>query len=67
MCPMVSTHTGLIATIRGYAEELGRLGVPSERSILYGSHQRGTAHKETERDNALFSVEKSVDTARRSW
>ena len=40
---MAKTKTDLIATIRRYAEELERLGVPVERIILYGSHQRGMA------------------------
>jgi predicted nucleotidyltransferase len=52
---MVKTRTDLIATIRRYAEELERLGVPVERIILYGSHQRGAAHKDSDIDIAVFS------------
>jgi predicted nucleotidyltransferase len=52
---MVKTRTDLIATIRYYAEELERLGVSVERIILYGSHQRGTAHKDSDIDIAVFS------------
>ena len=52
---MVTTRTDLIATIRRYAEELERLGVPVERIILYGSHQRGTAHKDSDIDVAVFA------------
>ena len=52
---MAKTKTDLIATIRRYAEELERLGVPVERIILYGSHQRGMAHKDSDIDVAVFS------------
>jgi predicted nucleotidyltransferase len=52
---MVKTKTDLIAIIRRYAEELGWLGVPVERIILYGSHQRGRAHKDSDIDVAVFS------------
>jgi uncharacterized protein len=52
---MVKTKADLIATIRGYAEELERLGVPVERIILYGSYQRGVAHKDSDIDIAVFS------------
>jgi hypothetical protein len=38
---MIKTRTELISTIRHYAEGLERLGVPVERIIFYGSHQRG--------------------------
>ena len=51
---MAKTKTDLIATIRRYAEELERLGVPVERIILYGSHQRGMAHKDSDIDVAVF-------------
>jgi predicted nucleotidyltransferase len=51
---MVTTRTELIATIRRYAEELERLGVPVERIILYGSHQRGVAHKDS--DTRLWPI-----------
>jgi predicted nucleotidyltransferase len=52
---MAKTKTDLIATIRCYAEELERLGVPVERISLYGSHQRGMAHKDSDIDVAVFS------------
>jgi predicted nucleotidyltransferase len=52
---MVKTRTDLLATIRRYAEELERLGVPVERIILYGSHQRGAAHEDSDIDVAVFS------------
>ena len=52
---MVTTRTDLIATMRRYAEELERLGVPVECIILYGSHQRGTVHKDSDIDVAVFS------------
>jgi len=52
---MVKTRTDLIATIRHYAEELERLGVPVERIILYGSHQRVEAHEDSDIDLAVFS------------
>jgi predicted nucleotidyltransferase len=52
---MAQTKTDLIATIRCYAEELERLGVPVERIILYGSHHRGVAHKDSDIDIAVFS------------
>ena len=52
---MVKTRTDLIASIRHYAEELERLGVPVERIILYGSHQRGEAHEDSDIDLAVFS------------
>ena len=52
---MAKTKTDLIATIRRYAEELERLGVPVERIILYGSHQRGMAHTDSDIDVAVFS------------
>jgi predicted nucleotidyltransferase len=52
---MVKTRTDLIASIRHYAGELERLGVPVERIILYGSHQRGEAHEDSDIDLAVFS------------
>ncbi len=52
---MVKTRTDLITTIRRYADELERLGVPVERVILYGSHQRGAAHEDSDIDVAVFS------------
>jgi predicted nucleotidyltransferase len=52
---MVKTRTDLIATIRCCAEELERLGVPVERISLYGSHQRGAAHEDSDIDIAVFS------------
>jgi len=52
---MVKTRTDLIASILHYAEELERLGVPVERIILYGSHQRGEAHEDSDIDLAVFS------------
>src|SRR5712691_4148186 len=55
---MVKTRTDLIATIRHYAEELERLGVPVERIILYGSHQRVEAHEDSDIDLAVFSEAK---------
>ena len=52
---MVKTKTALIATLRRYAEELEWLGVPVEHTILYGSHQRGVAHKDSDINVAVFS------------
>ncbi len=52
---MVKTRRDLIATIRRYAAELDRLGVPVERIILYGSHQHGEAHEDSDIDIAVFS------------
>ena len=52
---MATTRTDLIVAIRRYAEELERLGVPVERIILYGSHQRGEAHEDSDIDIAVFS------------
>ena len=52
---MVKTRRDLMATIRRYTAELDRLGVPVERIILYGSHQHGEAHEDSEIDIAVFS------------
>jgi predicted nucleotidyltransferase len=52
---MVKTRIDLLATIQRYAEELERLGVPVERIILYGSHQCGAAHEDSDIDVAVFS------------
>jgi len=52
---MVKTRPDLIATIRHYASELERLGVPVERIILYGSYQRGTVYEDSDIDIAVFS------------
>lgn len=52
---MAKTRIDLLATIRRYANELERLGVPVERIILYGSHQRGEAHADSDIDLAVFS------------
>ncbi|MCL5103814.1 MAG: nucleotidyltransferase domain-containing protein [Armatimonadetes bacterium] len=52
---MARTRTELISTIIGYVAELERLGIPVERVILYGSHQRGQAHEDSDIDLAVFS------------
>jgi len=52
---MGKTRIELTATIRRYAEELERLGVPVERIILYGSYQQGRAHEDSDIDLAVFS------------
>lgn len=52
---MARTRTRLIRTVRRYVRELGRLGVPVEQVILYGSHRRGDAGPDSDVDLAVFS------------
>ena len=52
---MAKTRTQLVSTIRRYAAELERLGLPVERIILFGSHLSGQAHATSDVDLAVFS------------
>ncbi len=52
---MVTTRTDLISAVRAYVAELERLGVPVERVVLYGSHEHGDPHADSDMDLAVFS------------
>ncbi len=52
---MVKTRTQLITTIKGYAKELERLGLPVDKIILFGSYRYEKATEDSDIDLAVFS------------